>query len=121
MAVTPGAMPPGPGTDAQGRVVWEINPLSGLCRPAGVVTDAGGESYMLATVDGDGGYDALVWKFSPRGDVAWTHRHHSSEALYAQNLYLDPRGDRVRAFILRKHGTDFIEDFFRLDLSGRLL
>ena len=107
--------------DAQGRVVWEVNPLSGLCRPAGVVTDADGESYLLATVDGGGGYDALVWKFSARGDVAWTHRHHSSEALYAQNLYLDPRGDRVRAFVLRKRGTEFIEEFFRLDLSGRLL
>ena len=107
--------------DAQGRFVWEVNPLSGLCRPSGIVSDGEGNAYMLATVDGSSGYDALVWKLNARGDTAWTHRHHSNEALYAQNLYLDPRGDRVRAFVLRKRGTAFLEEFFRLDLSGRVL
>ncbi|MDD5305380.1 MAG: hypothetical protein PHS14_19960 [Elusimicrobia bacterium] len=107
--------------DGQGRFVWEISPLSGLCRPAGVVTDGEGEVYLLATIDGSEGYDAMIWKFSRLGDVGWTHRHHSNEPLYAQNLYLDPRGDRLRAFVLRKRGTDFIEDFFLLDLAGRLL
>lgn len=108
--------------DASGRSVWDISPsASGQCRPAGVVTDNEGGAYLLATVDGRAGYDAMVWKFTPRGDVAWSYRHSSVDPLYAQNLYLDPRGDRLRAFILRKRGTDFIEEFFRLDLAGRLL
>lgn len=107
--------------DPQGRIVWEASPLSGLCRPAGVVTDAEGEVYLLATIDGSAGYDAMVWKLGQRGDIVWTHRHHANEALYAQNLYLDPRGDRVRVFVLRKRGTEFIEEFFRLDLAGRVL
>lgn len=109
--------------DAQGRQVWEANPVStGLCRPAGVVTDGDGNVYLLATIDGRAGYDAMVWKLGRRGgDTVWTYRRDSNESLYAQNLYLDPRGDRLRAFVLRKRGTDFLEEFFRLDLSGRLL
>lgn len=108
--------------DSTGRAVWEISPsASGLCRPAGVVTDAEGGAYLLATVDGRSGYDAMVWKLTPRGDIGWTYRREASESLYAQNLYLDPRGDRLRAFLLRKRGTDFIEEFFRLDLAGRVL
>jgi hypothetical protein len=108
--------------DSQGRSMWDVSPVStGLCRPAGVVTDAEGRSYLLTTIDGQAGYDAMVWKLGRDGDIVWTHRHNSSESLYAQNLYLDPRGDRIRAFILRKRGTDFIEEFFRLDLDGRLL
>ena len=108
--------------DSQGRSVWEAAPnASGLCRPAGVVTDGEGSAYLLATVDGSAGYDAMVWKLGSRGDVLWTYRRNSNESLYAQNLYLDPRGDRLRAFVLRKRGTDFIEEFFRLDLAGRVL
>lgn len=108
--------------DAQGRSVWDASPVStGLCRPAGVVVDGDGNSYLLATIDGRAGYDAMTWKLGVRGDVVWTYRRNSNEALYAQNLYLDPRGDRLRAFILRKHGTEFLEEFFRLDLAGRLL
>jgi hypothetical protein len=108
--------------DSQGRVVWEISPNStGLCRPAGVVADGAGAVYLLATVDGSAGYDAMVWSVGARGDVAWNYRHASNEALYAQNLYLDPRGDRLRAFVLRKRGTEFLEEFFRLDLTGRRL
>jgi len=108
--------------DAQGRPVWEINPpASGSCRPAGVVSDNEGGAYLLATVDGRAGFDAVIWKFTPRGDSAWSCRRDASEPLYAQNLYLDPRGDRLRAFVLRKRGTDFVEEFFRLDLAGRLL
>jgi hypothetical protein len=107
--------------DSSGRIVWEASPISGQCSPAGVVTDAEGEAYLLATVDGSAGYDAMVWKFSSRGDVSWTHRHHSSEALYAQNLYLDPRGDRLRVFVLRKRDTAFLEEFFLLDPVGRVL
>jgi hypothetical protein len=108
--------------DAQGRSLWDVSPVStGLCRPAGVVTDADGRSYLLTTIEGQSGYDAMVWKLGRTGDIVWTHRHNSNESLYAQNLYLDPRGDRIRAFILRKRGTDFIEEFFRLDLDGRVL
>ena len=102
--------------------VPSITPIAtGLCRPAGVVVDGESGAYLLATIDGSAGYDAIVWKLSPRGDVSWAYRRASSEALYAQNLYLDPRGDRLRAFVLRKRGTDFLEEFFRLDLAGRLL
>lgn len=108
--------------DSQGRIAWEATPNStGLCRPAGVVSDGAGVVYMLATIDGTAGYDAMVWSLGGRGDVAWNYRYASNEALYAQNLYLDPRGDRLRAFVLRKRGTDFLEEFFRLDLSGRKL
>ncbi len=108
--------------DSQGRSVWEVTPpVSGQCRPAGVVVDNEGGSYLLATVDGRAGFDAMIWKFTARGDASWSYRRDSSESLYAQNLYLDPRGDRLRAFVLRKRGTEFIEEFFRLDLAGRLL
>lgn len=108
--------------DAQGRSVWEVTPpVSGQCRPAGVVVDNEGDSYLLATVDGRAGFDAMIWKFTARGDSSWSYRRDSSESLYAQNLYLDPRGDRLRAFVLRKRGAEFVEEFFRLDLAGRLL
>lgn len=108
--------------DAQGRPVWEVTPpASGSCRPAGVVSDNEGAAYLLATVDGRAGFDALIWKFTPRGDASWSYRRDASESLYAQNLYLDPRGDRLRAFVLRKRGAEFVEEFFRLDLAGRLL
>lgn len=107
--------------DAQGRLVWETFPASGLCRPAGLAADAEGAAYLLATVDGRSGFDTMVWKLNPRGDTGWSHRHASNESLYAQNLYLDPRGDRLRAFVLRKRGVEFLEEFFRLDLSGRVL
>ena len=108
--------------DAQGRIVWEVTPVStGLCRPAGVVTDGEGGAYILATVAGTADYDAMVWKLSARGDSVWNYRYASNEALYAQNLYIDPRGDRLRAFVLRKRRTEFIEEFFRLDLVGRRL
>lgn len=108
--------------DAQGRSVWEVTPpATGSCRPAGVVSDNEGAAYLLATVDGRNGFDALLWKFTARGDASWSYRRDASEALYAQNLYLDPRGDRLRAFVLRKRGTDFVEEYFLLDLAGRLL
>lgn len=108
--------------DSQGRSVWEVAPpVSGQCRPAGIVVDAEGDSYLLATVDGRAGFDAMLWKFTARGDSSWSYRRDASESLYAQNLYLDPRGDRLRAFVLRKRGTEFVEEFYRLDLAGRLL
>ncbi|MBI4061099.1 MAG: hypothetical protein HY403_06680 [Elusimicrobia bacterium] len=108
--------------DAQGRPLWEIAPVStGLCRPADVVTDGAGGVYLLATIDGRAGYDAMVWRLSPRGDVVWTHRHSSNDPLYAQDMFLDSRGDRLHAFILRKRGMDFVEEFFRLDVGGWLL
>lgn len=108
--------------DAQGRSVWEASPsASGTCRPAGVVTDGDANAYLLATISGAAGFDAMVWKLGPRGDTSWTHRHARNDSVYAQNLYLDPRGDRLRAFVLRKSGTEFVEEFFRLDLAGRFL
>ncbi len=108
--------------DGQGRQALEISPWStGLCHPAGAVTDAEGNIYVLAAVDGRAGFDAMVWKLSPRGDVSWSYRYASSESLYPQNLYLDPRGDRLRAFVLRKHDSEYVEEFFRLDLAGRRL
>jgi hypothetical protein len=108
--------------DATGRELWDAAPSAGgPCRPAGVVVDGEGNSYLLATVTGSAGYDALVWRLGTRGDAAWSYRYSQSSACYAQNLYLDPRGDRLRAFVLRKDGTEFREEFFRLDLSGRRL
>ncbi len=108
--------------DGQGRSVWEAAPNStGLCHPAGVVTDAEGNAYLLAAVDGKAGFDAMVWKLSARGELSWNYRYAANEALYPQNLYLDPRGDRLRAFVLRKRGTEYIEEFFRLDLAGHRL
>ena len=107
--------------DATGRLLWEAAPGSGQCRPAGVVTDAESASYLLATVEGPAGFEAVVWKLNARGEVLWNHRYAQSDPVYAQNLYLDPRGDRIRAFVLRKRGTEFIEEFFRLDLAGRRL
>jgi outer membrane protein assembly factor BamB len=108
--------------DGQGRSVWEAAPVStGLCHPAGVVTDAESNTYLLAAIDGAAGFDAIVWKLSKNGDSAWNYRYSSNESLYPQNLYLDPRGDRLRAFVLRKHGTEYLEEFFRLDVAGRRL
>lgn len=108
--------------DSQGRLVWEGTPTNrGQCRPAGVVVDGEASSYLLATIEGSAGFDAMTWKFGPKGDQVWSYRYASNETLYAQNLYLDPRGDRLRAFVLRKHGTEYVEEFFRLDLAGRKL
>jgi len=108
--------------DGQGRSVWEVSPNgSGLCHPAGVVSDGEGSTYVLAAVKGAAGFDAMVWKLSRKGDVVWSYRHSSNESLYPQNLYLDPRGDRVRAYVLRKSGPEYVEEFFRLDSAGRKL
>lgn len=108
--------------DAQGRLFYEVSPTgSGQCRPAGVVVDGEGSAYVLGTVEGRNGFDAMVWKFGPRGDQLWTYRYSTVATVYARDLYLDPRGDRVRAFVLRKDGTNFVEEFFRLDVEGRKL
>ena len=108
--------------DAQGRSVWEVSPsATGLCQPSGVVIDGEGGAYVLAAVAGRADFDAMVWKLAPRGDVLWSYRYASNEPVYPRNLYLDPRGDTLRAFVLRKSGTEFIEEFFRLDLAGRRL
>ncbi|MBI5247698.1 MAG: hypothetical protein HY923_11000 [Elusimicrobia bacterium] len=108
--------------DAQGRSVWEASPTAtGLCHPSGVVIDGEGGAYILAAVAGRSDFDAMVWKLAPRGEVVWSYRYATNEPVYPRNLYLDPRGDRLRAFVLRKSGTEFIEEFFRLDLAGRRL
>ncbi len=107
---------------ADGRLIWEAAPsASGQCRPAGIVVDAEGASYLLATASGAAGFEAVVWKFNARGEQLWDYRYRRISDVYAQNLYLDPRGDRLRAFVLRKNGAEFVEEFFRLDLAGRLL
>jgi hypothetical protein len=80
-----------------------------------------GGAYVLAAVAGRADFDAMVWKLAPLGDVLWSYRYSASDPVYAQNLYLDSRGDRLRAFVLRKRGTEFIEEFFRLDLAGHML
>lgn len=108
--------------DSQGRPTWDATPVNtGVCNPAGVVIDAEGSVYLLAAITGSAGFDAMVWKLSNRGDVLWTYRYATTGSAYPQNLYLDPRGDRVRAYVLRKSGMEYVEEFFRLDSAGRRL
>ncbi len=109
--------------DAQGRVRWDAaSDASAQCRPAAVVSDAVGSSYLLATVsDGRGGFEAVVTAFDTRGDQRWRFRYPAPDTAYARDLILDPRGDRVHAFVLRRVGAEFVEEFFRLDLDGRRL
>lgn len=109
--------------DAHGRMTWETAPESyGQCRPAAVVTDTLNSAYMLASVsNGGGGFDAVVLAFNHKGEQRWKWRYPASDTVYARNLVLDPKGDRLRGFVLRRDGAEFIEEFFRLDLEGRRL
>lgn len=109
--------------DAAGRLGWEASPEPyGQCRPAAVLTDAVGSSYMLASVsNGNGGFDAVVLAFDQKGEQRWKWRYPANDTVYARNLVLDPKGDRLRGYVLRRDGVDFVEEFFRLDLDGRRL
>ncbi|MDX6769587.1 MAG: hypothetical protein SF051_08655 [Elusimicrobiota bacterium] len=109
--------------DAQGRVRWEATTdASAQCRPAAVVSDAAGSSYMLATVaDGRGGFEPVVVAFDARGDQRWRFRYPAPDTAYARDLILDPRGDRVHGFVLRRVGSEFVEEFYSLDHDGRRL
>jgi outer membrane protein assembly factor BamB len=109
--------------DGSGRLVWEIGPEPyGQCRPAAAVSDAEGTSYLLVSVsNGGGGFDAVVLAFDGRGEQRWRWRYPASDTVYARNLVLDPKGDRLRGYVLRRSGTEFVEEFFRLDLDGRRL
>lgn len=109
--------------DAAGRQRWETSPEQhGQCRPAAVLTDAVGSSYVLASVsNGGGGFDAVVLAFNHKGEQRWKWRYPASDTVYARNLVLDPKGDRLRGYVLRREGAEFVEEFFRLDLDGRRL
>ncbi len=109
--------------DAHGRMLWEAAPEPyGQCRPAASVTDVTGAAYVMATVaNGNGGFDAVVLAFDARGEQRWRWRYPANGTVYARNLTLDPKGDRLRGFVLRRDGAEFIEEFFRLDLDGRRL
>lgn len=109
--------------DAGGRLGWEGSPEPyGQCRPAAVLTDAVGSSYLLASVsNGNGGFDAVVLAFNAKGEQRWKWRYPANDTVYARNLVLDPKGDRLRGYVLRREGLDFVEEFFRLDLEGRRL
>jgi hypothetical protein len=109
--------------DAQGRLAWEASPEPyGQCRPAAVVTDALNSAYVLASVsNGGGGFDAVVLAFNHKGEQRWRFRYPANDTVYARNLVLDPRGDRLRGYVLRRDGAEFVEEFFRLDLEGRRL
>lgn len=109
--------------DATGRRAWDVAPESfAQCRPAAVLTDNVGSAYVLATVsNAAGGFDVVVLAFDAKGEQRWRWRYPSSDTVYARNLTLDPRGDRLRGYVLRRVGTEFVEEFFRLDLDGRRL
>ena len=107
--------------DAPGRVAWETDlPAgSGQCRPAAVVADGAGATYALGTVSGSDGFDAMAWKLDRGGSRLWSYRYDRPGAVYAQNLYLDPRGDRLHAFVQLSLNGRFSSEFFKLDLDGR--
>lgn len=109
--------------DGSGRLGFEVSPEPyGQCRPAAVLTDATGSAYVMATVSNNaGGFDAVVLAFNQKGEQRWKFRYPANDTVYARNLVLDPRGDRLRGYVLRRAGAEFIEEFFRLDLEGRRL
>lgn len=109
--------------DAHGRQQWETTPEAhAQCRPAAALTDAAGSAYVLVTAsNGGGGFDAVVLAFNAKGEQRWSWRYPANGTVYARNLLLDTRGDRLRGFVLRSVNGAFIEEFFRLDLDGRRL
>lgn len=109
--------------DAAGRLRWDagLEPY-GQCRPAAVLGDAVGSAYLLASVsNGGGGFDAVVLSFDARGEQRWRWRYPAGGTVYARSLVLDPKGDRLRGYVLRRDGPEFVEESFRLDLDGRRL
>lgn len=109
--------------DAHGRLLWDASPeQSAQCRPAAVLTDAVGVAYVLMTVSkASGGFEAVVLALDAKGEQRWRWRYPADDTAYARSLTLDPKGDRLRGFVLRRSGAEFVEEFFRLDLDGRRL
>lgn len=105
---------------ARGIRLWNAALQYGAeCHTRTVLTDANGNTYVLATTTVGGGFEPTVWMIDRRGSIQWTYRLADAVPRYAFALALAAAWDGVTVTTAVSGPAGWVYDSFDVDSAGR--